>query len=168
MKFVPGNGPIPNDIMIIGEAPGANEEEKGIPFIGKAGQILNNALEEAGLSRDSIYVTNIYKFRPPDNRKPSDEEITAHWPYLSMELQEVQPKFILLLGNTALEAFTGKTGISQWHGTRIVDHTAGFNFNKYVYCTYHPAATIYNKTTKRDFFNDIKTFSKIATGTYKS
>lgn len=166
MKFVAGVGPVPSDIMLIGEAPGKNEDEQGIPFIGTAGKILNEALELADIPRDTVYITNIYKYRPPNNRKPTPEEITAHWPYLSVELAEVQPKYILLLGATALEAFTGHTGISKWHGTRVMKHSAGFTFNKYVYATYHPAATIYNKTTKEAFVSDVKIFAKIAKSLY--
>jgi uracil-DNA glycosylase family 4 len=97
--------------MIIGEAPGETEDKLGRPFVGKAGKRLNEALIAAGLKRDEVYITNIYKFRPPNNRKPTLEEIVEHWPYLSIELDEVKPRFVLLLGNTALETF-GKTTAS--------------------------------------------------------
>lgn len=166
-NFVWGNGPKPCDIMVVGEAPGANEEEQGIPFVGAAGQNLNKALEEADIPRDTVFVTNVYKIRPPGNRTPTDEEIYAHFPYLVKEFKAVKPQFVLLLGNTALKAVTGEVGITQKHGTRLIGHKSMVMFNlPFVYCTYHPAAIIYNKSVRADFFNDIKTFGKIARGSY--
>lgn len=163
-ELVNGYGPIPADIMLIGEAPGVNEEAEGKPFIGAAGQILSNALQDAGINREACYVTNVYKYRPPNNRTPTKEEIIEHWPILVDELEQVNPKFILLLGNTALLAFTGQGGIQQAHGTRVAMQLPN---NPFIFCTYHPAATLYKVAAKQGFQDDIMTFGKIVSGEYK-
>jgi uracil-DNA glycosylase family 4 len=115
---VMGNGDHTKRIMIVGEAPGATEDELGQPFAGKAGQVLNNVLNDVGINREDVYVTNIVKCRPPKNRRPEQNEITAcvsH--YLIPEYQLIKPKAVLLLGNTALHALTSLTGgISQHRG----------------------------------------------------
>src|SRR6476646_5430031 len=116
-KLVQGYGPVPCDVMLIGEAPGAEEEQEGRPFVGKSGQLLQRALQDAGLSYEQVYITNVYKHRPPDNRTPTQEEIFEHWPMLVDELQAVQPKYILLMGATALFAFSGDGRFAQDHGT---------------------------------------------------
>lgn len=158
-----GNGSKSSRIMIIGEAPGANEDKQGEPFVGKAGQILNDALAKAGVPRPAVYVTNIYKHRPPNNRPPTLEEMAEHRPLLEEEFEVVRPKHVLLLGNTSLRFFTGKANIGQSHGTRVFPQEWPDSF---FYATYHPAATIYNKNVKKDFHRDVKTFFEIARGTY--
>jgi len=163
-KLVNGFGPVPADVMLIGEAPGVEEDAQGKPFVGKSGQILSNALQDAGINREACYVTNIYKYRPPNNRTPTREEIVEHWPMLVDELASVNPKFILLLGNTALTAFAGQGGIQQAHGTRISRQLPG---DPFLFCTYHPAATLYRRDVLNDFRNDIATFAKIVSGEYK-
>jgi len=154
--------------MIIGEAPGKNEQEQGIPFIGNAGQVLNQALEEAGLPRESVFVTNIYKLRPPNNRTPTEEEMRSHAPFLLEEFEIVEPRFVLLLGNSPLGFFTWQKGITRKRGSRVFPRIMGSTFDNsiFFYCTYHPAATIYNKATKEDFFRDIKVFAEIVQGSY--
>lgn len=159
--MVYGDGPIPCDIMIIGEAPGADEDEQGKPFVGKSGTILNIALELADLPRESVYITNMYKLRPPGNRTPTDEELDAHRPILNQELEEVMPKYIMLLGGTALWGFAGIKGITANRGRKLFP----YSYPK-IYSTFHPAATIYNKETMNDFLTDFTVFGKIARGVY--
>lgn len=174
-KLVMGNGSMTSRIMIIGEAPGANEEKQGEPFVGKAGQILNDALAKAGVPRPALYVTNIYKYRPPNNRQPTIDEMKSHEPFLWEEFTSVRPKHVMLLGNTSLKFFTGKANIGQVHGTRITPFADAHPEvmpillqqkpeDVFFFATYHPAATIYNRNTRRDFFADVKKFLEIARG----
>lgn len=165
-NVVPGDGPIPCDVMIIGEAPGRDEDAAGRPFIGKAGQRLDEALEAAGLARSDCYVTNVVKRRPPNNRKPRPEEIAAYWYYLANEMVDVQPKFILLLGNTALYALTKHEGITSKRGRVMDKMTVRLDCTSVVYATFHPSATFRSRETKDTFFKDINTFGKIVRGSY--
>jgi uracil-DNA glycosylase family 4 len=100
-----GDGPSDARIVIIGEAPGANEDKTGVPFIGRAGQILESFLSEAGLSRQDIYITNTVKYRPPKNREPKPEEKSACLPWLSAELAIINPHVVITLGQHALQTF---------------------------------------------------------------
>jgi uracil-DNA glycosylase family 4 len=161
-----GNGSAKSRIMIIGEAPGANEDKQGEPFVGKAGSILNEALTRVGVPRPAVYVTNIYKHRPPDNRPPTLEEMHSHESFLWEEFDKVRPKHVLLLGNTSLKFFTGKANIGASHGTRIFPLVFSEHKSIFFYATYHPAATIYNRNVRKDFYGDVKTFFEIAQGTY--
>jgi uracil-DNA glycosylase family 4 len=159
LNIVPGQGPIPCDVMIIGEAPGKNEQEQGMPFIGRAGQVLNEALKFGGLARDEVYITNVYKTRPPNNRTPTDSELEEHWPLLVEELVKVNPKFMLLLGNTPLYVFTETKGITKKHGNRV--DMSYFPGDRIAMCTFHPAATVYNKGVRQDFYDDVKHFADL-------
>ena len=162
-KLVSGYGPVPCDVMLIGEAPGAEEEAQGRPFVGKSGELLQRTLQDAGLNHEACYITNVYKYRPEGNRTPTEDEIREHWPMLVDELATVQPKFILLLGNTALFAVSGQGGIQQAHGTRVASTFPG---DPYIFCTYHPAAPLYKRAVLDAFQNDIKTFANIVNGEY--
>lgn len=161
--MVMGKGPVPCDAMIIGEAPGADEDEFGEPFIGRAGKRLNEALIAAGLNRDEIYITNVYKLRPPNNRKPTPLEIKAHWPILSQEFALVMPRFVLLLGNTALEAITQQTVVSNYRGVNLLPESS-----MKVYATFHPSATFRSKEYKIAMFDDIADFARIVQSSYIS
>lgn len=133
-RVVPGKGPVPCDMVLIGEAPGRNEDERGEPFVGLAGQLLDEALLKAGLGRASVYVTNVVKRRPPSNRVPTPAELKWWVPSLHEELASVQPKVVVALGDSALKALTGKTGITRRRGVEInVEH--GYK----VLPTFHPA-----------------------------
>ena len=161
-----GNGSKTSRIMVIGEAPGANEDKQGEPFVGKAGEELNAALAQAGVPRPAVYVTNIYKHRPPNNRPPTLEEMVEHAPLLKEEFDEVRPRHVLLVGNTSLRFFTGFKDIGSRHGTRVFPNNDALVEpdweDIFFYCTYHPAATFYNKSTKKDFYADVKSFCDIA------
>ena len=136
---VPGKGNFQSDVIFVGEAPGRNEDKNGEPFVGIAGQILTLALEEAGISRESVYITNVVKCRPPNNRVPTISERDTCHDYLQKEIAIIKPKIICILGNTAFNSILGGSEITKYRG-KIVKKDKQFYF-----LTVHPAATIYNK-----------------------
>ena len=147
---VPGKGNENADVVFIGEAPGKNEDLYGEPFIGTAGKRLDDALENAGLTRSSVYITNIVKCRPPNNRIPNDAERSMCSDYLEEELRIINPKIICLLGNTPFYSILGGKEISKNHGQVVCKN------NHVYFITFHPAATIYNQKLLSVFKNDIK------------
>ncbi len=147
---VPGKGNHNADIIFIGEAPGKNEDENGEPFIGTAGKKLDDALENAGLERSNVYITNIVKCRPPKNRIPTYIEEMMCSDYLKNELATIKPKIICLLGNTSYHSILGGNEISKNHGKFI------FKDNYLYFISFHPAATIYNQKLGKVFKDDIK------------
>ena len=147
---VPGKGNQKADIVFIGEAPGKNEDQYGEPFIGRAGKKLDDALENAGLARNNVYITNIVKCRPPNNRVPNDTEKSMCSNYLEDELKIINPKIICLLGNTPFYSILGGKEITKNHG-KIISKD-----NRVYFVTFHPAATIYNQKLEEVFKNDIK------------
>ncbi len=151
-----GDGPVPCDVMLIGEAPGASEDEQGKPFVGASGVVLNEALERAGLPRNEIFVTNTAECRPPGNRTPRKEEMRACRKYLLRELGEVRPRLILLLGATALSILE-KEGVEKNRG-EVYD----FNGSK-VMVTFHPAAR--GRRRRSMFHADLETFARLVGGT---
>jgi len=136
---VPGKGNFQSDVIFIGEAPGRNEDKNGEPFVGIAGQRLNLALDNAGVSRESIYITNVVKCRPPNNRVPTISERNTCQDYLQKEISIIKPKIICILGNTAFNSILGGSEITKYRG-KIVKKDKQFYF-----LTVHPAATIYNQ-----------------------
>ncbi len=136
---VPGKGNFQSDVIFVGEAPGRNEDKNGEPFVGIAGQRLNLALEDAGISRESIYITNVVKCRPPNNRVPTISERDTCHDYLQKEISIIKPKIICILGNTAFNSILGGSEITKYRG-KIVKKDKQFYF-----LTIHPAATIYNQ-----------------------
>jgi len=152
---VPGIGNQNADIVFVGEAPGKNEDLHGRPFVGSAGKKLDEALEDSGLSRNQVYITNIVKCRPPKNRIPNDQEKMMCADYLENELSIINPKIICLMGNTAYGSILNGKYVSKNHGKMI-------GKDKYMYfISYHPAATIYNPKLGKIFKNDIKKLAKI-------
>src|SRR3989344_1290034 len=140
-------------IMFIGEAPGRNEAKTGRPFCGRAGDILNELLESAGIKREEVYVTNIVKDRPPQNRDPLPEEIKIYGPFLDRQIEIIQPKVIATLGRYSMYYVMPKLGlefelepISKNHG-KIFDGEASYGAVKVV-PLYHPAVAVYNSHTK--------------------
>jgi len=156
-----GEGPIPSVGMIIGEAPGAEEEKAGRPFVGRSGQLLNEALEEAGLRRDSIYITNCYKLRPPNNRTPTDEELNSHMIYIDKEFLAVRPKFVLLLGNCAIREFYGDefTGVTNMRGKWAEAKDESQQLICYL-PTFHSSYVLRGKG-KDEFFSDVHKFATL-------
>lgn len=153
-----GDGPVPNRLMIIGEAPGAREDDVARPFSGVAGQYLDRVLAEIGLPREQFYITNAVRCRPPDNRTPTKSEIKACAPFLQREIELVNPTHILLLGNAALQALTGKTGIMTKHGVKM--EIGG----RTVLPTVHPAAVLRNPGHEGIFKADLRSFARLASG----
>ena len=151
---VPGKGNQNADIVFIGEAPGKNEDLRGEPFMGAAGKKLNDALDNVGLTRNSVYITNIVKCRPPKNRIPTDHEKTMCSNYLEGELAIINPKIICLLGNTAFYSILGGKEISKNHGKFVSKD------NRVYFVTFHPAAIIYNQKLGKVFKNDIRKLVK--------
>jgi DNA polymerase len=140
-KAVFGAGNADAELMFIGEAPGAEEDRQGLPFVGRAGQLLNQLLEGIGLKREDAFVANILKSRPPGNRDPQPDEIEACWPYLERQIQLIEPRVIATLGNFATKKITGsQTGITRVRGTPQV-HTLGGR-TVFVFPLLHPAAAL--------------------------
>ena len=152
---VPGKGNFKSDVIFVGEAPGKNEDEKGEPFIGIAGKKLSSALENAGVSRDDIYITNIVKCRPPSNRIPKTNERETCQEYLKQEISIIKPKIICVLGNTVFNSILGGSEIMKYRG-KIAQKNEQLYF-----ISIHPAATIYNQKLVDVFKEDIKKLFKI-------
>ena len=115
-QLVMGDGSLDADIVFIGEAPGKSEDEQGLPFVGAAGKFLDHMLSEAGMKRDDVYITNIVKYHPPNNRDPLNDEKVVFWPYLLKQLQIINPKVVVTLGRHSMEYFLPGKRISQIHG----------------------------------------------------
>lgn len=147
-QLVFGDGNAEADVVFIGEAPGKNEDEQGKPFVGAAGKFLNEMLEMVGLKRADIYITNIVKYRPPNNRDPLPAEKDAWLPYLQEQLGIIQPKLIVTLGRHSMDVLLPGLKISQVHGQpkRYKDH---------VYLPlFHPAAALYNGGMRQTLIDD--------------
>ena len=146
-----GSGNINADIMIIGEAPGKNEDLEGLPFVGKAGKYLDELLALANLKREDVYIANVLKCRPPSNRNPKADEIIACAPYLRQQTAKVNPKIIVTLGNFATRfILKNEEGISLLHGKPV--KTGKF----IVYPVFHPASTMYDPSKKQALEKDFK------------
>ncbi|HSD56734.1 MAG TPA: uracil-DNA glycosylase [Methanotrichaceae archaeon] len=144
---VPGEGPCPAEIMLVGEAPGAEEDLTGRPFGGRAGKLLTKALAEAGIDRSDVFITSVVKCRPPKNRKPKRWEIDACHPYLVAQMERVRPRVVCLMGNVASSAVLGKQGMASMHGQFFQDRFL---------VTYHPAAVLRNMTLMDALVSDFK------------
>ncbi|MFL5548544.1 MAG: uracil-DNA glycosylase [Gemmatimonadales bacterium] len=148
---VPGEGNPQAKLFLVGEGPGATEDAQGRPFVGQAGNLLNGILEAIEVPRDTVYITNIVKCRPPQNRKPLPDEIAACIPYLHRQIEIVQPKVILALGSTAAEAILGvRKSLGELRGKV---HT--YNGIPLV-VTYHPAALLRNPNWKKPTWDDVR------------
>lgn len=145
------------DIMFIGEGPGADEDIEGEPFVGKAGKLMNQAFTGLGISRNNIYIANIVKCRPPNNRTPLKEEANACLDYLRNQVMLIKPKIIVLLGNTALKNILGEEyGITSSRGNWI--EKKGIKYMP----TFHPAALLRDESKKIDFWKDLEIVKKVA------
>ncbi len=159
-QLVMGDGNPDADIVFIGEAPGKNEDEQGKPFVGAAGKFLNEMLAEAGMERSDVYITNIVKYRPPNNRDPSPEEKREFWPYLMRQLEIIQPKAVITLGRHSGAAFIPDLHISRDHG-----HARKVKYHDYEFLViplYHPAAALYNGSMRRVLVDDFLAAAKRA------
>ena len=136
--------------MFIGEGPGADEDAQGIPFVGRAGELLTKMIKAMTFDRSEVYIANIVKCRPPENRNPSDEEAEVCIPFLKRQIELVNPKVIVLLGAVPLKYLMGKTGISRMRGTWM--EYKGIQ----VMPTYHPAYLLRNPGAKKDVWQDLQ------------
>jgi DNA polymerase len=151
-QLVFGDGNPSAEIVFIGEAPGKNEDLQGIPFVGAAGKFLNEMLETISLERKDVYITNIVKYRPPDNRDPLPEEKAEFMPYLVDQLKAIEPVLVVTLGRHSLNCFLPDLAISQVHGQPK-------RFKGLVYLPlFHPAAALYNGAMRQTLIED---FAKI-------
>ena len=158
-NLVLGDGNLNADIVFIGEAPGKNEDEQGLPFVGAAGKFLNEMLSSAGMERGDVYITNIVKYRPPNNRDPLPDEKKVFWPYLLKQLQIIQPKVVITLGRHSMEYFLPGMYISQIHGQA---KRIQFGDQKLVIIPlYHPAAALYNGGLRQTLIDDFVNVPKI-------
>lgn len=151
-QLVIGDGNLDADIVFIGEAPGKNEDLQGRPFVGAAGKFLNVMLESAGLDRNDVYITNIVKYRPPNNRDPLPDEKAAFWPYLLKQLQIINPKVVITLGRHSMEYFLPGMKIGEVHGEakriQFGDHKI------LIVPLFHPAAALYNGGVRQTLIDD--------------
>ncbi|MDP2789168.1 MAG: uracil-DNA glycosylase [bacterium] len=157
---VPGDGSAEAEIVFIGEAPGRSEDEQGRPFVGTAGKFLAEMLEAINLKREDIYITNIVKYRPPNNRDPLPEEKASCRTWLLEELKIISPKLIVFLGRHAMNNFFPTEQISKAHGKLLVKQFAGMP-TKYFYALYHPATALYNGGMRGTLMEDFKKIPKI-------
>ena len=151
--FSDGN---PNSkIMLIGEAPGANEDEEGLPFVGRAGALLDKMLAAIDLDRKKVYISNIINYRPPDNRRPTDEEIKRYLPFITKHIDIISPKILVLLGSTAMNALIGnEVVISKMRG-KWIEKKFG-NCKTSVIITFHPAFLMRQPAQKKMTWIDLK------------
>ncbi|MCA9374486.1 uracil-DNA glycosylase [Candidatus Peregrinibacteria bacterium] len=154
-QAVPGEGNPDADIFFIGEAPGKNEDLQGEPFVGAAGKFLNELLESINLKREDIFITNIVKHRPPNNRDPKDDEIEACFPYLDQQIQAIKPLLIVTLGRHAMNRFMPGLQISKVHG-QAKRVKSIFSKKQVIYPLYHPASALYNGAMRPVLFEDMK------------
>ena len=151
-RFAPGVGPLDADVVVVGEAPGETEVAEGAPFVGQAGSQLDDALRAAGLERESIYVTNVVKVRPPNNRTPHADEIEAWRPVLAAELDRIDPIVVVTLGNTATRALLDTDErITDLRGRRVERD------GRTVVPTFHPASIFYDRGKRADMEADLET-----------
>jgi uracil-DNA glycosylase len=160
---VPGSGNPSAEIVFIGEAPGKEEDLRGEPFVGAAGKFLEEMLLGIGLSRKDVFITNVLKHRPPNNRDPEPAEIEACWPYLIKQLEMIQPKLIIFLGRHALNRFFPELKISEVHGQAFrkkfnPENEKEPGDEQVFLALYHPAAALYNGSMRQTLITD---FNKI-------
>ncbi len=154
-RAVYGSGSPEATIVFIGEAPGKKEEETGVPFVGAAGKFLDEMLASIRMKRADIYITNIVKYRPPNNRDPLPEEKEACKEWLHEELNSIAPTLIVFLGRHSMNHFFPELKISDAHGKLIKKHIAGIHTH-YFLPLYHPAAALYNGGMRDELMNDFK------------
>jgi len=149
-RTVPGAGEPDADILFIGEAPGKNEDEQGLPFVGRSGQYLDDLLAGIGLNREQVFIANVVKCRPPNNRDPFADEIATCNPYLQRQIEVIDPLVIATLGRYSMNMFFPNAKISQIHGQpKYGTHRAYFPF-------YHPAAALRNPNLKQEMVADFE------------
>jgi DNA polymerase len=149
-NLVAGEGSADARVVIVGEAPGAQEDRQGRPFVGNAGRLLDRLLEAAGLRREEVFITNVLKARPPGNRDPRADEVAHHLPWLEAQLEVIEPELIVPLGRHALARFADDLKISETHG-RVVERDG-----RRLFPMYHPAAALHATALRETLFDDAR------------
>ena len=149
-NLVPGEGSATAKVMLVGEAPGAREDESGRPFVGGAGKLLDRLLEEAGLERGDVFITNVVKARPPGNRDPKADEVAHHLPWLEAQLDVIRPKLLVPLGRHALARFAPDVKITQTHG-QVIERDG-----RTLFPMFHPAAALRNPRLRETLHEDAR------------
>ncbi len=158
---VPGEGPSNAVVMFVGEGPGHNEDKEGRPFVGAAGKLLNEMLESIGLKRGEVFITNIVKCRPPDNRSPRQVEIEACNPYLQSQIELISPRIICPLGTPAIKTLMGP----EYSATNI--HGKPLRKGQVLFLPmYHPAAALYDASLREVLFEDIRVLRDLVDGKF--
>lgn len=157
-QLVLGDGNPDADIVFIGEAPGKNEDLQGIPFVGVSGKFLGEMLQSIGLQREDVYITNIVKYRPPDNRDPTPAEKQAFLPHLQSQLEVIAPKIVVTLGRHSTNCFLPGLQISKSHGqpqhVRLTFKDNDDGLDVIILPLYHPAAALYNGSMRQTLLDD--------------
>jgi DNA polymerase len=159
-QVVPGEGSAEAEIMFIGEGPGKKEDESGRPFVGAAGKFLDEMLGTAGLKREEVYIANVVKCRPPENRDPLPEEAESCWPWLEAQVRIIDPKIIVTLGRHSMERFLPGQKISAVHGHAMRREIPGLG-KRIFFTLYHPAAALYNGGMRQTLIQDFKKIPKL-------
>jgi uracil-DNA glycosylase family 4 len=149
-NIVPGEGNPDAEVMLVGEAPGASEDKQGRPFVGRAGKLLDQLLEAAGLAREDVFITNVVKARPPGNRDPKAAEVAHHMPWLEQQLALIQPAVVIPVGRHALAHFAPGQKITEVHGRLIVER------ERRLVAWLHPAAALRNRDLRETLFEDAR------------
>lgn len=160
INAVPGEGSLDADVFFIGEGPGKDEDLQGRPFVGAAGRVLNEMIEGIGYRREDVFIANVVKCRPPDNRAPESEEVEACWPYLEAQIKAVKPKLVVTLGRHSMDRFMDGLKISEVHGQ--AKQGKGIWKEQQVYLpVYHPAVALYSPSKKSIILEDFKKIPSI-------
>ena len=155
-KSVPGEGTSDSEVIFVGEGPGYNEDQQGRPFVGRAGSLLGKLLDSIGWSRDVVFITNVVKCRPPDNRDPEPDEIAACAPFLTRQIAALDPALIVTLGRVSMGRFNPGAKIGQVHGTFRPAHAEAEAANALAFFMYHPAAALRDPAVEATSFRDMQ------------
>jgi uracil-DNA glycosylase len=157
-NLVPGDGNPDAEVVFVGEAPGASEDRQGRPFVGSAGKLLDTLLEQAGLDRGDVFITNVVKARPPKNRDPRADEVAHHLPWLTAQLEIIEPRVLVPLGRHAMGRFLDDVTITRAHG-RPVERDG-----RLVVPWFHPAAALYNQSLRATLADDARRLGETLRG----
>ena len=154
-NLVFSDGSHESKIMIVGEGPGANEDKEGLPFVGRAGQLLDKMLFSINLNRKNVYITNVVNYRPPENRRPTDEEIARYLPYLIKHIEIINPKILILLGSTALNTIIGNLEVISKARGKWIEKKIG-KCSTLIIASFHPAFLMRQPDQKKMAWIDLK------------
>ncbi|WP_435127167.1 uracil-DNA glycosylase [Halobaculum sp. D14] len=160
-RIVNGTGPVDADLVFVGEAPGANEDEQGEPFVGRSGTVLDDALRDAGLARRDVRITNCVRCRPPENRDPTTEELSNCRGYLAEELRRLDPELVVTLGKVPSEHLLDRSVAVTSEAGDVFDARVGDTTHRLLVCV-HPAATLYDRSQEETFQETIRQAAALA------